>query len=73
MEQYVIALKHREWGRMRLSEVFGRLSSVDGYRIIGDTGGVRTLIEADDQALKQIQLKLGDCCHVEPVILHTRQ
>lgn len=73
MEQYVIALKRAMWGKMRLSDVFSRLESVEGYRIVGDTSGVRTLIEANGKALGQIEAKLGDFCYIEPVILHTRQ
>jgi hypothetical protein len=73
MDQYVIAVKRERWGEVRLSDVLKRVTAIRGYNVLGDTSGVRTLIEASDEALMQIQSKLRDCCYIEPVILHSRQ
>jgi len=73
MEKYVIAVKREKWGAVKLSDALGRVSSVDGYRVLGDTTGVRTLIEASSTALKQIRATLEDSCYIEPVILHSPQ
>ncbi|HZZ78826.1 MAG TPA: hypothetical protein VFE62_09930 [Gemmataceae bacterium] len=56
-----------------MTDALHRLDTVPNCTVVGDTSGVRTLIEASDQAYRQIQAKLEDCCYVEPVILHTRQ
>jgi len=73
MEQYVIAVKREKWGAVKLSDALGRVRSIKDYRVLGDTTGVRTLIEASGPALKQIRATLEDSCHIEPVILHSPQ
>ncbi len=61
MNRYVVAVKREWWGKINLAEALGRLRSIPGYRVIGNTEGRRTIIEANG------------VCYVEPEIEHIPQ
>jgi CHASE3 domain sensor protein len=73
MERYVIAVKRDQRQTVKLSDALNRLSGVRGYTIVGDTQGVRTVIQADDAAARRIKQLLSDCCYVEREVLHALQ
>ncbi len=73
MNRYVVAVKRELWGKTQLAEALDRLRSIPGYRVIGNTEGRRTIIEATEPAFKSIESALNGVCYVEPEIEHIAQ
>jgi hypothetical protein len=65
---YVVAVRRDQRGTAP-RDWLEQLQRIDGVTLLGVTAG-RARIEADDQALRQLQSELGRYLHIEPVIRH---
>ena len=69
--RYIIAIK-RERRDTASSYWKEPLRSIAGLVIVGEDDPLRVQVEATDDAIAEAKRVLGDCCHVEPVIIHRR-
>lgn len=70
-QRYIIAIKreHRDTVPSHWKEP---LRSIAGLAIVGDDDPLRVQVEATDEAIAEARRVLGDCCYIEPVIIHRR-
>ena len=69
MSQYAVAIR-RERREQAPDDWKDQLAKVDGVAVVGDTTGRTVLIEASAEARARVRERLGDDCHIEPVIRH---
>ncbi len=67
--RYVIAVK-RDMRDRTPADWADRLRGIAGLRLLGDAGGNRVQVEADEQAIAEAKGLLSPYCHIEPLILH---
>ena len=68
-QRYIIAIK-RERRDTVSSNWKEPLRSIAGLAIVGDDDPLRVQVEATDEAIAEARRLLGDCCHIESVIMH---
>lgn len=68
-QRYIIAIK-RERRDTASSNWKEPLRSIAGLAIVGDDDPLRVQVEATDKAIAEARRLLGDCCHIEPIIMH---
>ena len=71
MAAYVISVKREMRDRVQ-ADWSTQLQGVPELQITGSANPFRIQVEASDAAIEEVRSRLGDVCHVEPVIRHQK-
>lgn len=69
MKTYILAVK-REMREAAPQDLAAALTGIEGVVVGGVGFDGRVRIDASDEGLQQVRLRLGTLCHIEPVIIH---